>query len=96
MMKLELLIVIVNLVISLLYIRTRNKKIIMIFIETISFIGFCFGYLLVNAFIMDAIYPNKQIYLGNLIMIIFLTLQLLIFIKIIIDIIKNKKEGGKT
>lgn len=93
---LEIILVIINLIISLFYAETRKHKIIKILLVLISFIGFCWGYILANAFIMDAIYPEKRMYSGNLIMIICLIIQLLIFLKLIIDIFKNKKEGGKT
>lgn len=95
MIGLEVLLVIANLIMSLLNIRTKKQKIIKITLVLISFVVFGFGYILANVLIMDAIYPNKQIYSGNLIMIIFFIVQLLIFIKLIIDIFKNKKEGGK-
>lgn len=93
MVILEIILLIANLIISFAYIK--RAKIIGIILSLVSFIGFCWGYIEANLFIMDAVYPDKQIRLGNLIMIIFLIFELLIFIKLIIDISKNKKEGGK-
>ena len=93
---LEIILVIINIIISLFYTGIRKQKIIKILLVLISFAGFCWGYILENAFIMDAIYPEKRMYSGKLIMIICLIIQLLLFLKLIIDIFKNKKEGGKT
>ena len=92
---LEVILFIVNLIISSVYINKKNTKIIGMTLSLISIMMAFWGYIQATLFIMDAVYTEKQVRIGNQMIIIGLLLELLICIILIIEAYKNKKEGGK-
>ena len=98
MIILGTVILIVNLIISIMYKqKSRKIRIILGIISVIAFLSILWGWTIANFLLMDTV-PlegiDKRINKGNIIMILSLLAELLICIKLIIDVLKNRKEGG--
>lgn len=95
MVIIGIILLIVNLVICLMY-KKKNKKIIVLGILSIfAFLSTLLGWIDAKFLIMDTA-PiqgvDKRIYEGNIIMILSLLAELLICVKLIVNIFKNRKK----